>query len=43
MIDMKPKDSIKLDITKLDIKIDIAELDKSEIYLQENLLPEYGL
>ena len=40
---MKPKDSIKLDITKLDIKIDIAELDKSEICPQENLLPEYGL
>ena len=33
-IDMKPKDAIKLDI---------AELDKSQTYLEEEVLPEDGL
>ena len=34
MVDMKPKNAIKLDI---------VELDKSETYPEENLLPEDGL
>ena len=34
MIEMKPKDAIKLDID---------ELDQPETYLEENILPEEGL
>ena len=34
MIEMKPKDTIKLDID---------ELDQPETYLEENILPEEGL
>ena len=34
MIDMKPKDAMK---------VDIVELDQSQIYPEEDALPEVGL